>query len=67
MDVNHMDEQQKSEHPLVRMYIAATWVVEFVPQEMVTEKHLYMSLVDQQHIRQLIQRYGDDYEVEVGR
>ena len=37
--------------------------VEFVPQEVVKKENLHMNMFDQQHVRNLIERYGEDYEV----
>lgn len=38
-------------------------IVEFIPQEVVKKENLHMNMFDQQHVRNLIERYGEDYEV----
>ena len=37
--------------------------VEFVPQEVVKKENLRMNMFDQEHVRNLIERYWEDYEV----
>lgn len=37
--------------------------IEFIPQETVKKENIRMNIFDQQHVRSLIERYGDDYEV----
>lgn len=37
--------------------------IEFVPQEVVKKENLRMNMFDQEHVRNLIERYGEDYEV----
>lgn len=37
--------------------------IEFVPQEVVKKENLRMNIFDQEHVRNLIERYGEDYEV----
>lgn len=37
--------------------------VVFIPKEEVKSDKVHMDMFDQQHVRKLIERYGDDYEV----